>query len=161
MEIFSDQNNLYINFTIIEKILGIHWSFQILLRDISGIHCDVPQQTWKELRLPGTFIPGMIKAGTYLTERGWEFWYVTRKKHHVTIDLRRGFYKRMVLSADDKDTIEKIKERIGSQDQKLVLVTELIFLDPYLEYLELFSCTENNIGTFKKWAIPVQNKIVI
>ena len=29
--------------------------------------------------MPVTFIPGVIKAGTYLTNRGKEFWYVTRK----------------------------------------------------------------------------------
>ena len=114
MEISSDQNNLYINFTTIEKILGVHWSFKIPLADISEIHQNIPRQTWKELRLPGTFIPGVIKAGTYLTERGREFWYVTRKRHHITIELRRGFYKRMMLSVDDEYTIEKIKDRIGS-----------------------------------------------
>ncbi|GKS67560.1 hypothetical protein YTPLAS73_11070 [Nitrosarchaeum sp.] len=109
MKVFSDQKYLYIKFTVLEKILGIHGSFRIPLQKISEIHSNIPKQSWKEIRCPGTFLPGMIKAGTYLTDRGKEFWYVTRKNHHIVIELKQGFYNRIILSVN-KDVINKIKK---------------------------------------------------
>jgi hypothetical protein len=47
-----------------------------------------PEQSWKELRLPGTSLPGVIKAGTYLTPRGCEFWYVTRPHFDCALTIR-------------------------------------------------------------------------
>ena len=101
MQIYSDKSYLYVKLGIIEKILGIHWSFKIPLEDISETHTRIPIQSFKELRFPGTFFPGIIKAGTYLTERGREFWYVTRKKKFLTIELKKGFYKRIILSVNE------------------------------------------------------------
>jgi hypothetical protein len=101
MQIFSDESNLSIKFGIVEKILGMHGSFSIPLNDISEVHNRTPAQSFKELRIPGTFIPGLIKAGTYLTERGREFWYVTRKKKFLTVELKKGFYKRIILSVNE------------------------------------------------------------
>jgi len=101
MKIFSDSTNLYIKFNTVEKILGVHWSFSIPLGDISETHNRKPVQSYKEIRIPGTFFPGIIKAGTYRNQRGWEFWYVTRKKNYLVIELKRGFYKRIILSVDE------------------------------------------------------------
>ncbi len=47
-----------------------------------------PEQSWKDLRLPGTALPGVIKAGTYLTPRGCEFWYVTRRYFDCALIIR-------------------------------------------------------------------------
>jgi hypothetical protein len=63
----------------------------------------LPPITWKELRAPGTFLPGVIKAGTYYTARGKEFWYVvrSRKNSPLTIELQDETYRRIVLTIDD------------------------------------------------------------
>ncbi len=54
--------------------------------------------------MPGTYIPGLIRAGSYLTPRGWEFWYVIRKRpEYVTIELKGGRYQRLILSPSDGD----------------------------------------------------------
>ena len=47
-----------------------------------------PEQSWKDLRIPGTALPGVIKAGTYITPRGREFWYVTRRHFDCTLIIR-------------------------------------------------------------------------
>lgn len=101
MQIFSDKLNLYIKFSTVEKILSVHRSFIIPLSEISETHTRIPTRSYKQLRIPGTFIPGLIKAGTYFTKRGWEFWYVTRKKNFLTFELKKGFYKRIILSVDE------------------------------------------------------------
>jgi len=113
MQIFVDDNNLSINFNIIEKILGVHGSFTISLNDISLVHTSVPKQSFKELRIPGTCFPGLIKAGTYFTNRGREFWYTTRNKPFLNIELKQGFYRRIILSTNENESIKnKIHEKI-------------------------------------------------
>jgi len=95
-----------------EKILGIHWSFKIPILDIVSVNTQRPNfYQIKQIRAPGTFFPGLIKAGTYFTGRGKEFWYVTRKNTFLTLELEKGFYKRIILSINDNEIIkEKIKK---------------------------------------------------
>lgn len=113
MQIFTDEKYLYIKFTLAEKILGVHWSFKIPILDIIAVHTQKPTiYYFKEIRAPGTFLPGLIKAGTYFTQKGREFWYVTRKNTFLTLELNQGFYKRIILSIDDS---EKIKEKIKKE----------------------------------------------
>ncbi|MEO1445206.1 MAG: hypothetical protein AAFV46_03030, partial [Cyanobacteria bacterium J06635_11] len=66
-----------------------------------------PETTWNELRAPGTALPGFIKAGTYYTQRGREFWYVLRAskgasnggQNCLCLDMSEGYYKRIVLES--------------------------------------------------------------
>lgn len=90
--------NLAINLSFWEKIWGFHGSFRIPLSHVRELKHEIPVTSWKEIRFPGSFLPGVIKAGTYYTPRGKEFWYVTRwGKQHVTIELQNERYKRIVL----------------------------------------------------------------
>ena len=62
----------------------------------------MPEPRLLEVRVPGTFIPGVIKAGTYWTRAGKEFWYVRRgMSDYVTIELADGApFRRMVFGLD-------------------------------------------------------------
>ncbi len=110
MEISTDDKYLYIKFSTIEKIFGIHKSFIIPLMDILNANTKDPCQSFREIKAPGSFFPGLIKAGTYFTDRGREFWYVTRKHTFLTLELKKGFYRRIILSIDEN---EKIKKKIN------------------------------------------------
>lgn len=113
MQIIVDDDIVQIKFNIVEKILGVHGSFVIPLNNISFIHTDVPKQSFKELRIPGTCFPGLIKAGTYFTNRGWEFWYTTRNNSFLNIELKNGFYKRIILSFNENESIKnKVHDKI-------------------------------------------------
>jgi hypothetical protein len=70
---------------------------------VARAEAALPPITWKELRAPGTFLPGVIKAGTYYTARGKEFWYAvrSRKNNPLTIELQDESYRRLVLTIDD------------------------------------------------------------
>jgi hypothetical protein len=60
-----------------------------------------PQSNWSEIRAPGTFLPGVIKAGTYYTKRGKEFWYVTADRDYLTLELIDEQYRRIVINLPD------------------------------------------------------------
>ncbi len=56
---------------------------------------------WDEWRAPGTYLPGIIKAGTFFSRTGCEFWYITPRSEHLTLDLKDEWFKRIVLNVDN------------------------------------------------------------
>jgi hypothetical protein len=97
---------LHIEFKLQEQLLAarLHNSWEIPLEHIQAVTTAKPESNWKELRIPGSFIPGIIKAGTYYTNRGKEFWYVNRDKDFLTIELQDESYKRIILTVDDNES---------------------------------------------------------
>ncbi len=105
---------LKIEFTPAEKILSIHGSIDIPMSHITTVSGKLLDPTWKEIRIPGTYLPGVIKAGTYMTDRGNEFWYVTRNKKILRIELRDNFYKRIVLGLDNNSFwLDELTKNMG------------------------------------------------
>jgi len=100
-----------------EKFLSVKGSLKFPLKDIVSVSTATPQSSWKEIRAPGSFIPGLIKAGTYYTDRGKEFWYTTRGKKLLTIELQGQSYKRVVVGLDNP---EQWKKRLNSRLNKLL-----------------------------------------
>lgn len=78
-------------------------TFEIPLSHIVGVTSAEPQSNWAEIRAPGTFLPGIIKAGTYYTSRGKEFWYVTKERDYLTLELQDEDYKRMIFTIDNSE----------------------------------------------------------
>jgi hypothetical protein len=91
------------------KLAGFEqlWAFyfsqmiEISLDHLTHVSTEIPETSWKELRAPGTFLPGVIKAGTYYTQRGREFWYVTKPEDCLTLDLAHEYFKRIVINVND------------------------------------------------------------
>jgi hypothetical protein len=97
-----ENGRLRIELSMFEKILSVRGSLEVPLEDIEMVTTVEPKGTWAEIRAPGTFIPWVIKAGTYFTKRGREFWYLTRwHRNFLTIHLKKGFYKRVILGFDN------------------------------------------------------------
>lgn len=101
-----------------ERLWAFHLSPSIVveLKHITQISTDLPKTTWRELRAPGTFLPGVIKAGTYYTDRGREFWHITKPDNCLTIDLKDGYFKRIVVNVDQSATWA---DRINQQRSRL------------------------------------------
>ncbi len=92
---------LEIKFNTTEKILSIHGSMQIPLSHIAQVTGMLLEPTWKAIRMPGTNIPGIIKSGTYYTNRGKEFWYLTRGNEVLRLELKDESYNRVILGIKD------------------------------------------------------------
>lgn len=60
------------------------------------------QGTW--LRAPGTYIPGLIRYGSYSRAPYREFWAVFRQRRVLVITIRDWEYSRVVLGIPDPDT---------------------------------------------------------
>jgi hypothetical protein len=89
----------------------------IPINNIIQAHDTLPKQSSSDLRMPGTAIPGSIKAGTYLTENdNKEFWFIkTRDSNNIiTIELKDHEFDRIVVESEkSKEWIERINKIIS------------------------------------------------
>lgn len=98
MKISNKAEDLSIKLTTLEKIFSLHGDFTIPKNKIKSIKKGHPKQTIFELKIPGTYLPLVIKAGTFVNKRGREFWLVNRNSPNIyTIELKDSYYKRLVL----------------------------------------------------------------
>ena len=92
-------------------------TFSIPLEHVQGVSTEEPLSTWAEIRAPGTFLPGVIKAGTYYTNRGREFWYVTADKNYLTLELQDEPYRRIVLTVEQSaDWTERLRQALSRKE---------------------------------------------
>ncbi len=56
-------------------------------------------------RMPGTSIPGLVTAGTYIEDGRREFWDVTRGQDAVVVDLENEEYTRLVVEASNPEVL--------------------------------------------------------
>ncbi|MEE3717905.1 hypothetical protein V2H45_14280 [Tumidithrix elongata RA019] len=103
LEIIDQQLKLHL--AVKERLAAVHIASTIAvpLPSITHVSTVEPKSNWNEIRAPGSFVPNFIKAGTYYTARGREFWYVTKSREgkFLTLDLKDEYYKRIVLAIDD------------------------------------------------------------
>jgi len=107
MQLSIKNNKFCIELNFWEKLWSLQFShtWEIPLNHIERVSTTAPSSDWKEIKLPGTFVPGVIKAGTYYTERGREFWYVIDDKNYLTLDLKDEFYRRVILTVEQNQLL--------------------------------------------------------
>lgn len=112
MKLEISDGKLKIDLGDLEKVLDVRGGFEIPLENIVKAGTEAHRTGWRETRAPGTHLPGAIKAGTYYTPRGREFWYVT-EKGVLVLELEHESYTRIVLSMDgNKEWAERINEAL-------------------------------------------------
>ncbi len=117
MQIQLASDRLKIEFEWYERLwaVRIEPAMDIPLAHISSVTIAEPYSNWAEIRAPGTFLPGIIKAGTYYTKQGKEFWYVTDDRNYLTLELHDEPYRRIVMTLpDNRSWRDRIAERVDS-----------------------------------------------
>jgi hypothetical protein len=96
--------SLKVELSASEKIWAMHGDLDIASENILGAEPLNPRW-WKTLglRIPGTALPGLIVAGTYLARGDRVFVYWTRKKQPLQINLHNHGYNRLIVGVDDAD----------------------------------------------------------
>ena len=113
MKLYLESDQLIIELEWYEQCwaLSLERQLHIPLINIDRISTTEPQTTWMEIRAPGTFVPGVIKAGTYYSKGSKRFWYATSDKNYLTLDLRNESYRQIVITIPDNTFWE---ERINN-----------------------------------------------
>jgi hypothetical protein len=107
MKIDVSNHQIIIHLSGTERLWAFHLGSTITIpaAHIKSVSNAEPASNWKEIRAPGTFIPGVIKSGTYYSDRGREFWYVTREKDYLILELKDEYYKWITLTIDNSETL--------------------------------------------------------
>ncbi|GGG58743.1 hypothetical protein [Hymenobacter glacieicola] len=91
--------------TVVFNVKGLHklWAFksqlQIPLSHIKSIRQDpeILKGWWKGFRAPGTHVPGLIAAGTFLQDGKRIFWDVHRAENALIIELEHDEYNELII----------------------------------------------------------------
>lgn len=115
------------NLVIIDNTLQIHLNFleqlnantfqkmiEVPLAHIRRVTTEKPQYGIVVKTL-GSYIPGIFKTGKYFSESGEEFWYATRSKDYLVLDLKDDPFTRIVLTIEDNENWQaKISQSLGA-----------------------------------------------
>jgi hypothetical protein len=103
MKLNLENGNLTIDLEWYEQLWAVTLERQmrIPLDHVHRVTTAEPESNWAEIRAPGTFLPGVIKAGTYYTNQGKDFWYVTTDKNYLTLELHHEPYRRVIMTIPD------------------------------------------------------------
>jgi hypothetical protein len=98
-----DDRDLAVHITGKDALFALCRTIRLPLRLVKGVaaapRSAVPQTG---LRLPGTGIPGVLRAGTYGSGSTRDFWLVRRAQQVLVIELEPGApYRRIVLEVPD------------------------------------------------------------
>jgi hypothetical protein len=95
-----------------EKFLAVKRTIELPLSHVRSVSTSAPRSGFWDIRMPGSFLPGVIKAGTYYSKRGKEFWYATRKGGWLVIELKGESYRRIVLTTkENAKWMRKLKKK--------------------------------------------------
>lgn len=124
MKLEIDNHHLTIKLNPVEKFLAVHGKdLKIPLDRIVWAAANSLGWQMAAVRAPGTHIPFLVKAGTYISATGREFWFATAGRKHLTIELEGWDYQRMVLApgnpADIAETINKALPSFKSDNTEL------------------------------------------
>lgn len=85
-----------------DKIWALKSELRVPLRDITSVRSDAKLARFpRGLRCPGTYLPGVITAGSYWRRSGWAFWSVRKAKNSIVIETARGKYRRIIIESEN------------------------------------------------------------
>lgn len=93
-----------------DKLWAFKSSLEIPLVHIAGVRVDAEAaRGWYHgIRMPGTNVPGVITAGTFLQDGKRVFWDVHHPEQTIVIDLHDERYSQLVVEVDDPDGAAKL-----------------------------------------------------
>lgn len=99
----------------VDRVLALKSTIRVPLTHVRGV-TPYPEVNmginWRLWRLPGTEIPGVVRAGSfYHAGKGWYFFDVHDPQKSIAIDLIDERYQRIVVQVDG-ETPDEAAQRI-------------------------------------------------
>ncbi len=99
-----------------DKLWSLRSRLEIPLSHIKGAYVDPePAMGWFQgIKLGGTGVPNIFKAGTFYQEGGLVFWDVHHPEKTIVIELEHETYKKLVIEVENPELeVKKINSSIG------------------------------------------------
>ena len=110
-----DAKQLTVELSFAEKLAALHGNLQIPLSQVLGASV-VDNKFWQGLglRIPGTGLPWILIAGTFIKKGDRAFVWWSRKRFPVEITLGGRSYNRLVISAKSKAEAETWADTVNA-----------------------------------------------
>jgi hypothetical protein len=114
VEITTDGDKLLLDVQGLDKLWSLKSRLEIPLSSIRGVKADSEvARKPRGMRAPGTYIPGVITAGTFHQHGKRVFWDVHNADNAIVIDLADERYAQLVVEvADPTAAIKQIESAI-------------------------------------------------
>ena len=100
---------------IVFDVKGLHklWALKSRLEipavNIRGARRDADAlRGWKGWRVPGTYVPGLITAGTFYVDGKRIFWDVSDPDKAVVVELEDEEYNQLIIEVEDPDAVIRL-----------------------------------------------------
>ncbi len=118
-EVELSETALHVHVQGIDKVLALRSHLEIPLTHVLGaapLDAQIQAKLRGSLRLPGTYLPGVIVAGSYYqwSNHEWMFWDVVHPEQALVILLDHEKFTRLVIEvADPASTIAAVESAIS------------------------------------------------
>jgi hypothetical protein len=102
-----------------DKLWALRSRLEIPLRQIRDVHTDAsPKMGWFQgLKVFGTDIPNIFRAGTFYQDGGWVFWDVLHPDKVIVVELRDETFQKLVIEvADPQGAMQTLQNAIVNGD---------------------------------------------
>jgi hypothetical protein len=103
VSVLVEGDSLRVHLSLLDKVVCCRGDLVVPLPQVEGIAAAPAAQVPRTgMRLPGTSLPNVIRAGSYGTGRARDLWDVRRGDAYLVVQLREGApYRRVVLEVPD------------------------------------------------------------
>ena len=98
-----DGDNLILEINGMDKLWSLKSRLSIPLAHVHSVRPDpgAARHWFDGLKVAGSYIPGILTAGTFYEEGGLVFWDVHQAEHAIAIDLEHERYRRLIIEVAD------------------------------------------------------------
>ena len=116
-----EDGNLVFELHGVDEFLSIKRSISIPLQHVVSVSTErVPWQPFKQMRVAGTSLPGVVKDGRFLSSNGMMFFEMHDPDKCVTVNLDHERYKKIVFEVENKEaTAKQINDALKSKQLPL------------------------------------------
>jgi hypothetical protein len=111
-------DTLVVHVTGIDRVLAFKSTITVPLDHVAVIDQDLDEASvvFHGLKLPGTGIPGVVTAGSFLRHGEWTFWDVHDPAKAVVIRLHDEHYRRLVVGVENpEEAIERTRAALSAR----------------------------------------------
>ncbi len=112
-----ENGNLEFEIHGIDEFLSIKRAITIPLAHVVSVSTErVPWQPFKQMKIAGTRLPGVVKDGRFLSSEGMMFFEMHDPDKCITVNLDHETYKKIVFEVEDKEgAAQQINEALKSK----------------------------------------------
>ena len=110
VQIFLQDDSMVFELEGWDKLWSLRSRLTIPLSHIKRAYADPqPAMGWFQgLKLGGTDVPNIFRAGTFYQQGGLVFWDVRNPENTIVIELAHELYKKLIIEVDDPASAVKL-----------------------------------------------------